>query len=174
MEILDNSNGWYKIKLSNGQVGWASSQYISTSGNSNSGSTNNGNSSNESTNTNKAQAIVNTARAQLGKPYVWGAEGPNTFDCSGLICYVYGQNGIKMPRTSREQANVGTTISQSQLQPGDLIFSSTDGSGRVTHVGIYIGNGQMIHAPQEGDVVKVTNANSSYWQKTFVKAKRVL
>ena len=174
VEILDSSNGWYKIKLSNGQVGWASSQYISTSGNSNSGSTNNGNSSNESTNTNKAQAIVNTARAQLGKPYVWGAEGPNTFDCSGLVYYVYGQNGVKMPRSSREQANVGTTVSQSQLQPGDLIFSSTDGSGKVTHVGIYIGNGQMIHAPQEGDVVKVTNANSSYWQKTFVKAKRVL
>ena len=79
-----------------------------------------------------------------------------------------------MPRTSGEQSNVGTTISQSQLQPGDLIFSSTDGSGRVTHVGIYIGNGQMIHAPQEGDVVKVTNSNSSYWQSTFVTAKRVL
>ena len=79
-----------------------------------------------------------------------------------------------MPRTSREQANVGTTISQSQLQPGDLIFSSTDGSGGVNHVGIYIGNGQMIHAPNSNDVVKTTNINSSYWQNTYVKAKRVL
>ncbi|CEQ21895.1 SH3-domain-containing protein [[Clostridium] sordellii] len=174
VEILENSNGWSKIKTSSGQVGWASSQYLSTSGD----SSNNGNSGNtsggETTNPNKAQAIINLAKAQLGKPYVWGAEGPNAFDCSGLTYYVYGQNGISLPRTAREQSNVGTTISQSQLQPGDLIFSSTDGSGRVTHVGIYIGNGQMIHAPQEGDVVKVTNSNSSYWQSTFVTAKRVL
>lgn len=174
VEILENSNGWSKIKTSSGQVGWASSQYLSTSGD----SSNNGNSGNtsggETTNPNKAQAIINLAKAQLGKPYVWGAEGPNAFDCSGLTYYVYGQNGVSLPRTAREQSNVGTTISQSQLQPGDLIFSSTDGSGRVTHVGIYIGNGQMIHAPQEGDVVKVTNSNSSYWQSTFVTAKRVL
>ncbi|CEN77985.1 C40 family peptidase [Paraclostridium sordellii] len=174
VEILENSNGWSKIKTSSGQVGWASSQYLSTSGdagnNGNGGNTNGG----ETTNPNKAQAIINLAKAQLGKPYVWGAEGPNAFDCSGLTYYVYGQNGVSLPRTAGEQSNVGTTISQSQLQPGDLIFSSTDGSGRVTHVGIYIGNGQMIHAPQEGDVVKVTNSNSSYWQSTFVTAKRVL
>lgn len=172
VEILENSNGWSKIKLSNGQVGWASAQYLSTSGDSNNGGGDTGNGG--SVNTNKAQAIINLAKAQLGKPYVWGAEGPSTFDCSGLIYYVYGQNGVNLPRTSREQSNVGTTVSQSQLQPGDLIFSSTDGSGGVNHVGIYIGNGQMIHAPQEGDVVKVTNSNSSYWQKTFVKAKRVI
>ncbi len=173
VEILDSSNGWHKVKLSNGQVGWASAQYISTSGSGSGGDSTNPDGGG-SVDTNKAQAIVNTAKAQLGKPYVWGAEGPNSFDCSGLIYYVYGQNGINLPRTSREQANVGTTISQSQLQPGDLIFSSTDGSGGVSHVGIYIGNGQMIHAPQAGDVVKVTNANSSYWQSTFVKAKRVI
>ena len=167
VDILSNSNGWYKVKLSNGQIGWASSSYINTSGKDSEGSC-------ESTESNNAQSIINTAKAQLGKPYVWGAEGPNSFDCSGLVYYVYGQNGIKMPRTSREQVNVGTTVSQSQLQPGDLIFSSTDGSGNVNHVGIYIGNGQMIHAPNSNDVVKTTNINSSYWQDTYVKAKRVL
>lgn len=171
VDILSSSNGWYKVKLSNGQVGWGSSDYISKGGESSGGSEGSGGGSSE---TNKAQAIINTAKAQLGKPYVWGAEGPNSFDCSGLVYYVYGQHGIKMPRTSREQANVGTTISQSQLQPGDLIFSSTDGSGGVNHVGIYIGNGQMIHAPNSNDVVKTTNINSSYWQNTYVKAKRVL
>lgn len=165
VDILSSSNGWYKVKLSNGQVGWGSSDYISKGGEGSGGG---------SSETNNAQAIINTAKAQLGKPYVWGAEGPNSFDCSGLVYYVYGQHGIKMPRTSREQANVGTTVSQSQLQPGDLIFSSTDGSGGVNHVGIYIGNGQMIHAPQAGDVVKTTNINSSYWQNTYVKSKRVL
>ncbi|WP_278548142.1 C40 family peptidase [Paraclostridium bifermentans] len=171
VDILSSSNGWYKVKLSNGQVGWGSSDYISKGGESSGGSEGSGGGSSE---TNNAQAIINTAKAQLGKPYVWGAEGPNSFDCSGLVYYVYGQHGIKMPRTSREQANVGTTISQSQLQPGDLIFSSTDGSGGVNHVGIYVGNGQMIHAPKPGDVVKTTNINSSYWQNTYVKAKRVL
>ncbi|GKZ04245.1 ligand-binding protein SH3 [Paraclostridium bifermentans] len=171
VDILSSSNGWYKVKLSNGQVGWGSSDYISKGGEGSGGSEGSGGGSSE---TNNAQAIINTAKAQLGKPYVWGAEGPNSFDCSGLVYYVYGQHGIKMPRTSREQANVGTTISQSQLQPGDLIFSSTDGSGGVNHVGIYIGNGQMIHAPQAGDVVKTTNINSSYWQNTYVKSKRVL
>lgn len=171
VDILSSSNGWYKVKLSNGQVGWGSSDYISKGGESSGGSEGSGGGSSE---TNNAQAIINTAKAQLGKPYVWGAEGPNSFDCSGLVYYVYGQHGIKMPRTSREQANVGTTVSQSQLQPGDLIFSSTDGSGGVNHVGIYIGNGQMIHAPKPGDVVKTTNINSSYWQNTYVKAKRVL
>ena len=171
VDILSSSNGWYKVKLSNGQVGWGSSDYISKGGEGSGGSEGSGGGSSE---TNNAQAIINTAKAQLGKPYVWGAEGPNSFDCSGLVYYVYGQHGIKMPRTSREQANVGTTVSQSQLQPGDLIFSSTDGSGGVNHVGIYIGNGQMIHAPQAGDVVKTTNINSSYWQYTYVKSKRVL
>ncbi len=171
VDILSSSNGWYKVKLSNGQVGWGSSDYISKGGEGSGGSEGSGGGSSE---TNNAQAIINTAKAQLGKPYVWGAEGPNSFDCSGLVYYVYGQHGIKMPRTSREQANVGTTVSQSQLQPGDLIFSSTDGSGGVNHVGIYIGNGQMIHAPQAGDVVKTTNINSSYWQNTYVKSKRVL
>jgi cell wall-associated NlpC family hydrolase len=173
VQILDSSNGWYKVKLSNGTIGWASAQYISTSGNTGNNGGDTG-SNNGATDTNKAQAIINTARAQLGKPYVWGAEGPNSFDCSGLIYYVYGQHGIKMPRTSREQANVGTTISKSNLQPGDLIYSSTDGSGGVSHVGIYIGNGEMIHAPNSNSVVKVTNINSSYWQNTFVKAKRVI
>ncbi len=169
VQIITSSNGWHKIKLSNGQVGWTSARYISTSGG---GSINSG--GGVSVDTNKSQAIVNTAKSQIGKPYVWGAEGPNSFDCSGLIYYVYGQNGVNLPRTSREQANTGTTINQSQLKPGDLIFSSTDKSGGVSHVGIYIGNGQMIHAPQSGDVVKVTNANSSYWQSNFIKAKRVI
>ncbi|WGX74509.1 SH3 domain-containing protein [Paraclostridium bifermentans] len=171
VDILSSSNGWYKVKLSNGQVGWGSSDYISRGGEGSGGSEGSGGGSSE---TNKAQAIINTTKAQLGKPYVWGAEGPNSFDCSGLVYYVYGQHGIKMPRTSREQANVGTTVSQSQLQPGDLIFSSTDGSGGVNHVGIYIGNGQMIHAPNSNDVVKTTNINTSYWQNAYVKAKRVL
>ena len=168
VSIIRQSNGWYNIKDLNGQTGWVSSKYINVSE-----ETTIDKKENNSL-TNSTESIVSLAKSQLGKPYVWGAEGPSSFDCSGLVYYVYGQKGINMPRTSREQANVGTTISQSQLQPGDLLFASTDGSGNVNHVGIYIGNGQMIHAPKPGDVVKTTNINIAYWQNTYVVAKRIL
>jgi cell wall-associated NlpC family hydrolase/SH3-like domain-containing protein len=126
-------------------------------------------------NSSKQSAIVNLAYAQLGKPYVWGAEGPNSFDCSGLMTYIFKNAGsINLPRTSSQQSNFGTTVSKSDLQPGDLIFSSTDGSGGVSHVGVYVGNGEMIHAPKPGDVVKKSNINTSYWNGTYLWAKRVI
>ena len=161
VEVLSTSNGWSNVKTSSGKIGWASSQYLSS--NTNSGTT-----------SSKAQAIVNLAKKQLGKPYVWGAEGPNSFDCSGFVYYVYKNSGVSVPRTSVEQSKVGTTVSRSNLQPGDLVFSSTNGSGRVSHVGIYIGNGQMIHAPGSGDVVKTTNINTSYWNGAYLWSKRVI
>lgn len=126
-------------------------------------------------NSSKQSSIVNLAYAQLGKPYVWGAEGPNSFDCSGLMTYIFKNAGsINLPRTSSQQSNFGTTVSKSDLQPGDLIFSSTDGSGGVSHVGVYVGNGEMIHAPKPGDVVKKSNINTSYWNGTYLWAKRVI
>ncbi|MGL4796537.1 MAG: C40 family peptidase, partial [Paraclostridium sp.] len=176
VEILESSNGWSKIKLSNGTVGWASTQYLSTSGDNNNGGNTSGNENNGSGNetSNKAQAIVNTAKAQVGKPEAWGAEGPNSFDCSGLTYYVYSQNGIRLPRTSKEQSNFGTTVNKSDLQAGDLVFFSTNGSGGVSHVGIYIGNGQMVHTSSSKKSVAIDNINSSYWQKAYVRAKRVI
>ncbi|MBP3932092.1 MAG: SH3 domain-containing protein, partial [Peptostreptococcaceae bacterium] len=170
VEILESSNGWHKVKLSNGKIGWASAQYISTSGdNTNSGNTSQEStqspSNNQSNTSSKVQAIVNTAKAQIGKKKAWGAEGPNAFDCSGLTYYIYKQNGITIPRTSREQSNFGTTVSKSNLQPGDLLFFSTDGSGGVSHVGIYVGNGQMVHVSSSKNSVISTSINTSYWQK---------
>jgi cell wall-associated NlpC family hydrolase len=91
------------------------------------------------------------ARAQLGKPYVWGATGPDSFDCSGLTQAAYKAAGVNLPRTTGEQVDVGTRVSQSGLKPGDLIFFYSDAS----HVGLYIGNGEMIHAPHTGTVVKI-------------------
>ncbi len=126
-------------------------------------------------NSDKQSSIVNLTYAQLGKPYVWGSEGPNSFDCSGLVNYVYKNGaGINVPRTSKQQSTFGTTISRENLKPGDLIFSSTDGSGGVSHVGIYVGNGQMIHSPKAGDVVKKSNINNSYWNGVYLWAKRVI
>jgi cell wall-associated NlpC family hydrolase len=100
-----------------------------------------------------AQAVVNTAMAQLGDPYVWAAAGPDAFDCSGLTQFAYAAAGFSLPHSSSAQAQMGRAVSRDQLQPGDLIgFYSP-----VSHIGIYIGNGQMVHAPTSGDVVKVVN-----------------
>ena len=164
VDVLESaSNGWKKIKTSGGTTGWVSGSYLTTGV------------VNQPSSTNKAQAVVDLATKQLGKPYVWGAEGPNSFDCSGLVYYVYkNAAGKTLPRTAAAQYGTGVAVSKSNLQPGDLIFSSTDGSGRVTHVAIYVGNGQMIHAPRTGKNVEKVSISNSYWTKTYVGSRRVL
>jgi cell wall-associated NlpC family hydrolase len=100
-----------------------------------------------------ASAAVNAALAQRGKPYVWAAAGPGSFDCSGLVQYAYKAAGVSLPHSSRSQASMGRAVSRGELQPGDLIAFYSP----VSHIGIYIGNGQMVHAPTSGDVVKVAS-----------------
>ncbi len=119
----------------------------------------------------KGGAIVATARQYLGVPYVWGGTSPRGFDCSGLVQYVCKKNGISLPRTAASQRNAGRYVSRADLQPGDLVFFKS--GGRVNHVGIYIGGGNMIHAPQTGDVVKVSSINSTYRVKGYAGAVRV-
>lgn len=110
-----------------------------------------------------ASAVVNEAYRHLGKPYVWGATGPDSFDCSGFTSYVYRKAaGIDITRTTFSQIGVGQAVSRGNLQPGDLVFTSPG------HVGIYVGGGNMIHAPQTGDVVKV----SPIW--SFHAARRII
>ena len=114
--------------------------------------------------------------AQLGKPYVYGGNGPNSFDCSGLAKYVYGKIGVTLPRVASDQQHVGTTIERTMesLKFGDLVFFAPPGRTSATHVGIYVGNGQMIHAPQTGDVVKYASVFEGYFKNRFFLAKRVL
>ncbi|MFI5531317.1 NlpC/P60 family protein [Kitasatospora sp. NPDC051853] len=99
----------------------------------------------------RAAAVLKFAQAQLGKPYIWGAEGPAGFDCSGLTLRAWEQAGVRLPRVSQDQWNAGTRISRANLQPGDLVFFFSD----LHHVGIYIGNNKMIHAPRTGKNVTV-------------------
>ena len=103
----------------------------------------------------KGAAAVQIAMAQLGKPYVWAAAGPDSFDCSGLTMYVYAKVGISLPHSADAQFRMGTKISKDSLQPGDLIFGGSQ--GYISHVGIYIGGGNYVTAPQTGDVVKITS-----------------
>jgi cell wall-associated NlpC family hydrolase len=105
-----------------------------------------------------AQVAIDAAMAQRGKPYVWAGSGPGSFDCSGLTAFAFKAAGVNLPHSSRMQSQMGQAVSREQLQPGDLVFFYSP----VSHVGIYIGNGQMVHAPTSGDVVKVAPLMSGF------------
>jgi uncharacterized protein YgiM (DUF1202 family) len=162
--LLESQSGWYKVRLSNGTIGWASGSYVSKG-------------SQESVSEAPSRgtdrsAVVNLAYAQMGKPYRWGAEGPSSFDCSGFTSYVYkNAEGKSIPRTSVTQSSYGTSVSRSELQSGDLVFFDTDRDGDINHVGIYVGGGKFIHASSGAGKVTVSDLNAWYSDK-FVKAKR--
>ena len=103
-----------------------------------------------------AAAVVDYALAQVGKAYVWGAAGPDSYDCSGLTLMAWAQAGVSLPHSASSQMSSGTPVSQSELQPGDLVFYYSP----VSHVGIYIGNGQIVHAANPSTGVGVTTVNS--------------
>ena len=164
VEVISTTSGWSKIKY-NGSTGYVSSQYLSSSASDNSTST--------STSVSK---VISYAKKLLGKPYVWGAEGPSSFDCSGFTCYVFkNAANINLPRVSKDQSNYGTYVKKSDLREGDLIFFDTSGEndGNVSHVGIYLGNNQFIHCSSSKGQVVISEM-SSYYTKAYVNARRVL
>lgn len=110
-----------------------------------------------------APAAVQLALAQQGDPYKWAADGPDSFDCSGLVMFAYRAANLSLPHSSRALRSMTRSLSADELQPGDLVF----GGSPVHHVGIYIGNGQMVHAPHSGDVVKVSSMYSTSKPVTF-------
>jgi cell wall-associated NlpC family hydrolase len=116
--------------------------------------------------TGAVQTALDTAMAQLGDPYVWSAAGPDAFDCSGLTQYAYAAAGIALPHSSRAQSTMGTPVDRSALQPGDLVFFYSP----VSHVGMYIGNGQMVHASTSGRPVIVSSVD----MKGYVGARRLV
>ncbi|MET9321178.1 NlpC/P60 family protein [Streptomyces sp. NPDC003038] len=107
----------------------------------------------------RAARAVAFAHGAVGKPYVWGATGPGSFDCSGLTQAAWRAGGVALPRTTYTQINSGRRVSRDQLAPGDLVFFYSG----ITHVGLYIGNGQMIHAPRPGSTVRVAPIDSMPW-----------
>lgn len=124
-----------------------------------------------------ADKIIQYAKSLLGKKYVWADEGPNTFDCSGFTWYVYKNIAkISLPRSSKEQGAYGTYINKENLQPADLVFFDTVGAkdNVISHVGIYMGNNQFIHASSGQGKVVISQLDSNYYSKAFVNGRRVL
>ena len=126
-----------------------------------------------------AADVVQTAIDVMGTPYQWGGSDENGFDCSGLIQYAYGENGIIIPRVSRDQARSGRYVEPrvADLRPGDILAFSVERSSRITHVGLYIGEGKFIHSASKGVAISslvATDANSRWWQNRWVAARRYL
>ena len=118
--------------------------------------------------------VVEVALAQVGKPYIWASANPNIgFDCSGLTYYAFKQAGINLNRTSYTQINNGVSVDSKDLRKGDLVFFN-NGGGRISHVGIYIGNNQFVHASSPGTGVIVSKLFGSYFGNTYVGARRII
>ena len=116
--------------------------------------------------------LIKLLKEQVGKPYVWGANGPDSFDCSGLVRYVYKNAlGKDIPRVSEDQSKVGQAVSRENLQPGDLVFFDTMDKGKVSHVGMYIGNNEFIHAANSKKGV-IKSTLTGYYDKKFINARR--
>lgn len=164
--ILGTESDWYKI-LYNDQEGWIVARCVDRVTSTSRSGTNS-----------VAKKVVELAKQQLGKKYVWGGNGPNTFDCSGLTKYVYGKVGVTLERVSYNQATQGIKVDKSKLQIGDLVFFSginaSSSSTKVSHVGIYIGNGEFLHAANSSRGVVIDELNSDYYKKHFVTARRVI
>ncbi|MCO6505043.1 MAG: C40 family peptidase [Snodgrassella sp.] len=121
-----------------------------------------------------ASDLIMNAMGLLGVAYHFGGNSPTKgLDCSGFMQYIFRRSmGITLPRNSRQMATVGEPVSRANMQPGDLVFFNPKGGG-ISHVGMYIGNGRMIHAPRTGKNIEITNIEQGYWARAFVTARRV-
>lgn len=188
VSILEELDGWYKIKIS-GEIGYVSSKYISdkkvedtTSRGTETQRTQEQTTEIEREETPKdsttgttGASVVEYAKQYLGYKYVSGGTSPSTgFDCSGFTMYVYKHFGITLNRTSKDQIKNGTAVEKSNLQLGDIVVFNGDSNTSIGHVGIYVGNGNFIHASNPTGGVKITALSSSYYNTRYVGARRVI
>jgi len=121
----------------------------------------------------QGNAIVSTAQKLMGVPYVFGGTTPKGFDCSGLVQYVFKANGVSIPRLADEQYKLGKTVQRNRLTAGDLVFFATDKNGGITHCGIYVGDGNFLHASSSKGV-RIDSLDNEYWKPRFVGGKKVV
>ena len=176
MNIIGINEGWYKVEYGN-QTGYIRSDLMNVLSRSDAAAESAGaNSTRIASDSSHSlgQQIADYALGFLGTPYVWGGTSPSGFDCSGLVTYVNRQFGISVTRTASGQfKDNGVSINKSDLIPGDLVFFSNNGGRSVTHVGIYIGSGNFVHASGTRVGVIISSLNSSYYTRTWHGAKRV-
>ncbi len=123
----------------------------------------------------QASDLIMNAMGLLGVAYRFGGNDPTKgLDCSSFMQYIFKQAmNVNLPRTTGEQVQVGSAVSRSDLQPGDMVFFATAGGRRVSHVGMYIGNNRFIHAPRTGKNIEITDMGMKYWDTRYVTARRV-
>lgn len=161
LTITSEESGWYKTSY-NGKVGYVSADYITIV-------------DSAATNTDLAAQVIAYAKQFMGRPYIYGASGPNSFDCSGFTSYVFKHFGYSLNRSAAGQYSNGTPIDLSQIQPGDLILWRAYGSSKTaTHVGIYIGNNQYIHASSTGKCITINDMDYGTNSRYVVGVRRIL
>ncbi len=185
VKLTGIDSGWYKIEY-RGTTGYVSSDYVTPCAPETASSSASGSSSGTATDSSGGQIgngkstaageeLVSYAAQFLGTPYVYGGNGPNSFDCSGFVKYVYSHFGYSINRTASTQLNNGTAVSKDQLQPGDIVFfRNKNDSHAASHVGIYVGGETFIHASSDTRVVEYSSLVTSNNAKKYIAARRIL
>ena len=175
-------SSWYKVSY-NGQEGYVSSDYMryvsGPGGVVGSGASSGADAGTESDSTvgtasTEGEKIVETAKKYLGVPYVWAGTSPSGFDCSGLVYYVYKECGYSVNRTAASLYQNGVAVDRSELQPGDVICFTNSGYSYIGHTGIYIGDGQFIHASSGGGRVMISSLSETYYNNHYYGARRIV
>jgi cell wall-associated NlpC family hydrolase len=179
MQVIGINSGWYKVKY-DGKTGYIRSDLMDITAGAGASSTSASITASSvaplAAASDTGRKIAEFAYQYIGYPYVYGAASPAVgFDCSGLVYYVYSRFGYALSRSASQQyRNNGVSVSKDQLRPGDLVFFSSNGGRSVTHVGLYYGDGMFVNASTSKTGVIFSSLNSSYYQKTYYGAKRIV
>ena len=162
LEIIYTDLGWYNVRMENGVTGFVFAPYITKA------------QIISDANNEVAEKVASDAHNYIGSRYVYGTSGPNTFDCSGFTSYLYKQYGVSLPRTSTSQGTVGRYVDKNSLIEGDIVCFSNRSDRKINHVGIYVGDGNFIHASTSGRGVVMDSLYSNYYVNHYVTARRVM